>query len=133
MGACAVEQILILSETADLLAARLDDLNVELLALAKEGLEVTASSELKTNIDETKEALHKAQNNVARKVAALQAMDATSFTSLEEMRQSPWINAKLNLRVLRTQLVAKLRTRKFELSSLDRAHANRKLGIYSLS
>ncbi|KAF9503608.1 hypothetical protein BS47DRAFT_1369416, partial [Hydnum rufescens UP504] len=65
MGARAVEQILILSETADLLAARLDDLNVKLLALAKEGLEVTASSELKTNIDETKEALHKARNNVA--------------------------------------------------------------------
>ncbi|KAF9504686.1 hypothetical protein BS47DRAFT_1257900, partial [Hydnum rufescens UP504] len=34
---------------------------------------------------------------------------------------------QLNLRVLRTQLVAKLRARKFELSSLDRAHANRKL------
>ncbi|KAF9517157.1 hypothetical protein BS47DRAFT_1389966 [Hydnum rufescens UP504] len=110
MGAHAVEQILILSETADLLAARLDNLNVELLALAKEGLEVTASSELKTNIDETKEALHKARNNVAQKVAALHAMDATSFTSLEEMRQSPWINVQLNLHVLRTQLVAKLCT-----------------------
>lgn len=115
------------------MAARLEDLNVELLALAKEGLEVTASSELKINIDETREALHKARSNVTRKVAALKAVDATSSTSLEDMRRSPWINAQLNLRVLRTQLVAKLRARKFELSSLDRAHANRKLGIYSCS
>ncbi|KAF9510920.1 hypothetical protein BS47DRAFT_1364244 [Hydnum rufescens UP504] len=110
-----------------LVASSLDDLNVELLALAKEGLEVTVSSELKTNIDETKEALHKVQNNVAQKVAVLQAMDVTSFTSLEEMRRSPWINAQLNLHVLRTQLVAKLCAQKFELSSLDHAHANRKL------
>ncbi|KAF9510370.1 hypothetical protein BS47DRAFT_1364575 [Hydnum rufescens UP504] len=114
MGACAVKQILILSETADLWAARLEDLDVKLFALEKEGLEVTASSELKTNIDETREALHN-------------AMDATSFTSLEEMRQSPWINAQLNLHVLHTQLVAKLHAQKFELSSLDHAHTNQKL------
>jgi hypothetical protein len=47
------------------LAARLEDLNVKLFALAKEELEVTASSELKINIDETREALHKAWSNVA--------------------------------------------------------------------
>jgi hypothetical protein len=131
MGARAVEQILTLSETADLLAARLEELNVELLAMAKEDLEATEPVVLKMKIDETRESLRKVRSDVARKTDVLRVMDLASFKSLEEMKQSPWINAQLNLRVLRAQLVTKLRARKFELSSLDRAHTNRKLGKYS--
>lgn len=131
MGARAVEKILMLSETADLLAARLEDLNTELLAVVKEDLEPTESAALKMKIDETRESLRKVRSDVARKTDVLRAMDSVSFKSLEEMKHSPWINAQLNLRVLRAQLVTKLRARKFELSSLDRAHTNRKLGKYS--
>ena len=131
MGARAVERIITLSETADLLRSRLEELNAEVLAMAKQDLEVGGSAALKMKIDETKEALRKVESSVAQKEDALRALDVTSFKTLEEMKRSPWVNAQLNLRVLRVQLLTKLHACKFELSSLDRAHTNRKLGVCS--
>jgi hypothetical protein len=132
MGARTIEQILTLSETADLLRTRLEELNKDLLAMAKEDVEATVSAALRMKIDETRESLRKVESNVVRKTDVLRAVDAASFKTLESMKRSPWINAQLNLRVLRAQLVTKLRARKFELGALDRAHTNRKLGVTPL-
>ncbi|KAF9505006.1 hypothetical protein BS47DRAFT_1274785, partial [Hydnum rufescens UP504] len=41
-----------------------------------------------------------------------------------------WINLQLNIRVLRDQLITKLRAHKFELANLECAHASWAMGMY---
>jgi hypothetical protein len=49
-------------------------------------------------------------------------------TNLESLRRNKWLNLQLSLRVLKDQIVSKLRARKFELANLDRAYRSRMLG-----
>lgn len=54
--------------------------------------------------------------------------DRGNKMTLEKLAKDAWLNHQLNLRVLKDQIMAKLRAHKFSISSLDCQARNRSFG-----
>lgn len=81
--------------------------------------------ELKERVADACEGVKKVEATIRKKTAHLRTNDLRSFQFLESLKKNKWINLQLNVRVLCDQLITKLRARKFELASLERAHTSR--------
>ncbi|KAF9518962.1 hypothetical protein BS47DRAFT_1388640 [Hydnum rufescens UP504] len=63
-------------------------------------------------------------------MSALLNLGGTSLQShkeLDHLKTDKWVNLQLNIRIVRDQILIKLRARKFELAGLDRADTGCKL------
>ncbi|KAF9514345.1 hypothetical protein BS47DRAFT_1372347 [Hydnum rufescens UP504] len=65
------------------------------------------------------------EGTIKKKTDELRLSDQTSAAELSWLKRDKWVNVQLNLHVLREQLLRKLRARKFELATLDRANSSR--------
>jgi hypothetical protein len=85
--------------------------------------------EWKERVQVAKDTISRLEENIARKTKALRLQDRMSADRLTSLKKDKWINLQLNIRVLRDQLLAKLRARKFELANLERAYTSRAMGM----
>ncbi|KAF9514716.1 hypothetical protein BS47DRAFT_1392291 [Hydnum rufescens UP504] len=99
-GARAVEQIISLTATLEAQRGNLKDLIAEGNDLVQD--DMTASNEVQAEWQEKVRLLKEAIR----------------------LKKDKWVNIQLNLRALREQLLKKLRARKFELATLDRANSS---------
>ncbi|KAF9518590.1 hypothetical protein BS47DRAFT_1358860 [Hydnum rufescens UP504] len=72
-----------------------------------------------------REAIQHLEGTIKKKTDELWLSDRTSAAELSQLKRDKWVNVQLNLRVLREQLLRKLRARKFELATLDHANSSR--------
>jgi hypothetical protein len=75
--------------------------------------------------EELKVAIQRLESTIKKKTEELRLSDRASAAKLKNLKKDKWVNIQLNLRVLREQLLRKLRARKFELATLDRANSSR--------
>ncbi|KAF9503191.1 hypothetical protein BS47DRAFT_1402644, partial [Hydnum rufescens UP504] len=71
-----------------------------------------------------REAIQRLEGTINKKTDELRLSDWTSAAELSRLKRDKWVNVQLNLRVLREQLLRKLRARKFELATLDRENSS---------
>jgi predicted HNH restriction endonuclease len=126
-GTRAIEQILALTATLDTQKANLNDLVAEGndLALDNSSASALVQTEWQEKIKSLKVAIKNLQVSIKKKTDELRLSDRASAAELRKLKSDKWVNTQLNLRVLREQLLKKLRARKFELASLDRANSSR--------
>jgi Kyakuja-Dileera-Zisupton transposase/CxC1 like cysteine cluster associated with KDZ transposases len=125
-GARAIERILSLQSTLDTQRENYQE-------LVKEGNDMVAEDsaseavleEWRGNVNSTKAAIAKLEKDIKTKTNELKLGDRVAAQKLSKLKRDKWIALQLNLRVLREQLVRKLRARKFELATLDRTHSTR--------
>jgi hypothetical protein len=125
-GAHAIERILSLQSTLEAQQENLQE-------LIKEGNDVVAEDsageailvEWQEKVQSTKVAIGRLQTNIKKRTDELKLGDRVAAQKLSHLKKDKWISMQLNLRILREQLVRKLRARKFELAVLDRAHSTR--------
>jgi hypothetical protein len=126
-GAHAVERIISLSATLEAQRGNLKDLITEGDGVA--GDESSASNlvqaEWQERVQHVKEAIRRLESTIKKKTEELRLSDRTSAAELSRLKKDKWVNVQLNIRVLREQLLRKLRARKFELATLDRANSSR--------
>lgn len=126
-GARAVERIISLSATLEAQKGNLKDLIAEGNDLV--GDESSASNlvlvEWQEKVRILKEAIRRLESTVKKKTDELRLSHRASAAELSKLKKDKWVNIQLNLRVLREQLLRKLRARKFELATLDRANSTR--------
>jgi hypothetical protein len=87
------------------------------------------NEEWKERVKMAQDTILRLEDRIARKIKALRLEDRASADKLVNLKKDKWINLQLNIRVLRDQLITKLRARKFELANLERAHASRAMGM----
>ncbi|KAF9518795.1 hypothetical protein BS47DRAFT_1388717 [Hydnum rufescens UP504] len=90
--------------------------------------DMTASNEVQVEWQEKvrllKEAIWRLETTINKKTDELQLTDHASASELNRLKKDKWVNIQLNLCALREQLLKKLRARKFELATLDRANSS---------
>ncbi|KAF8342110.1 uncharacterized protein EI90DRAFT_3115984 [Cantharellus anzutake] len=77
--------------------------------------------------DQSEQKLVQLERQIADQTVALESTRPVDFSELQKLKNDKWTNELLNLRVIKDQLLHKLRARKAELSVLDRSHAVRAL------
>ncbi|KAF9510272.1 hypothetical protein BS47DRAFT_1300358, partial [Hydnum rufescens UP504] len=126
-GARAVERIISLMATLEAQRGNLKDLIAEGNDLVQD--DMTASNEVQAEWQEKvrllKEAIWRLETTINKKTDELRLTDRASASELNRLKKDKWVNIQLNLRALREQLLKKLRARKFELATLDRANLSR--------
>jgi hypothetical protein len=134
-GTRAIEQILSLEGTLQSQREILVELSKELGGLVTDESIGGQSlhEEWKERVKMAQDTISRLEDNIARKTKALRLEDRTSADKLANLKKDKWINLQLNMRVLRDQLITKLRARKFELSHLERAHTSRAMGMLMIS
>ncbi|KAF9506841.1 hypothetical protein BS47DRAFT_1280706, partial [Hydnum rufescens UP504] len=125
-GARAIEHILSLQST---LEAQQENLR-ELISEGNDVIPEDSAGEAvlvewQERVHSTKLAISRLQSNIKKRTEGLKLGDRVAARKLEQLKKDRWITMQLNLRILREQLVRKLRARKFELATLDRAHSTR--------
>lgn len=123
-GARAIEHIISMENSVESLKTLVQELVAECGDAAENH---AVHMEVQDQLAETRLSIKKLETNIKRKTAELQLQDRKSYRDLSKLKKDKWINLQLNLRVLRDQILVKLRQRKFELSSLERAHVSRSL------
>jgi hypothetical protein len=111
----------------------LDAQRENLQELVKEGNDMVADdsaseavlADWQERVELTKVAMARLENNIKKKTEELKLGDHVSAKKLSKLKKDKWITFQLNIRVLREQLLRKLRARKFELATLDRTHSTR--------
>lgn len=126
-GSRAIEHILSMSQSADSLRVHLKELMDELAGLATDNVTIAVEDELRLKITEIRASVQRLESNISRKTQELHLSDQKSHKELERLKTNRWINLQLNIRVVRDQLLMKLRARKFELAGLERADTSRQL------
>jgi len=126
-GARAIERILAQSATLDAQRANLKDLVEEGNDLAQDDspASMLVQMEWQEKIKSLKNAIKCLETSIKKKTDELRLSDRASAVELKKLKSDKWVNTQLNLRVLREQLLKKLRARKFELATLDRANSSR--------
>jgi hypothetical protein len=118
-GSCAIEHILSMSQSTDSLRVHLRELTDELAGLVIDTGVVALEDELWLKITEIQASVWCLENNIAKKTEVLHISDQKSHKELEQLKTNKWINLQLNIRVVRDQLLTKLRAWKFELAGLE--------------
>lgn len=126
-GARAIERILSMSQSADALREHIKELRDELAGLATDDSTIAVEDELRLKIVEIQGSLKRLESNIAKKMEELRLSDLTSHKELEKLKKNKWVNLQLNIRVVRDQILMKLRARKFELAGIERADTSREL------
>ena len=93
--------------------------------VAKDSASEAALAEWQEKVKLSRAAIARLENNIKKKTEDLKLGDRVAAQKLSTLKKDKWITFQLNLRVLREQLVRKLRARKFELATLDRTHSTR--------
>jgi hypothetical protein len=129
-GVRAIEEILSLEETLRSERGILVALSKELAGLVKDDSIGSQSlyREWKEKVEMAQDTISNLEVKIAKKTKALRLEDRASAKKLASLKKDKWINLQLNIRVVRDQLIKKLRARKFELANLERAHASRVMG-----
>jgi hypothetical protein len=81
---------------------------------------VAVQQEMNEDIKFTQQSIRNLERDIDARTNYLRLNDITAYGDLTQLLKNPWITGQLNLRVLMTQLVNKLRDRKFELEVLNR-------------
>lgn len=84
--------------------------------------------EWKEKVKMAQDTISRLEDSITKKTRVLRLEDRMSADKLANLKKDKWINLQLNIRVLRDQLITKLRARKFELANLERAHSSRAMG-----
>ncbi|KAF9507531.1 hypothetical protein BS47DRAFT_1366589 [Hydnum rufescens UP504] len=126
-GLRAIEHILSMSQSADSLRVHLRELTDELAGLVTDTGTVALEDELQLKITEIRASVQRLESNIAKKTEELHLSDQKSHKELEQLKTNKWINLQLNIRVVRDQLLMKLRACKFELVGLERADTSHQL------
>ncbi|KAF9502834.1 hypothetical protein BS47DRAFT_1403052 [Hydnum rufescens UP504] len=123
-SAQAVERIISLTATLEAQQGNLKDLIAEGNDLVQD--DTTASNEVQAEWQEKvrllKEAIRRLETTINKKTDELRLTDHASASELNRLKKDKWVNIQLNLHALCEQLLKKLRARKFELATLDRAN-----------
>ena len=129
-GARAIERILSLEGTLQSQREILVALSKELGGLAADNSVggLSLHEEWKERVKMAQDTISRLEGNIAKQTRALRLEDRVSAAQLANLKKDKWINLQLNIRILRDQLITKLRARKFELSNLERAHSSRAMG-----
>ena len=85
--------------------------------------------EWEEKVEIARDTISRLEAKIAKKTKALRLEDHASAKQLADLKKNKWINLQLNLRVVRDQLIKKLRARKFELANLEHAHTSRAMGM----
>ncbi|KAF9505135.1 hypothetical protein BS47DRAFT_1400699 [Hydnum rufescens UP504] len=120
-GLHAIEHILSMSQSVDSLRVHLRELTDELAGLVTDTRMVALEDELQLKITEIRASVWCLESNIAKKTEVLHLSDQKSHKELEWLKTNKWINLQLNIRVVRDQLLMKLRACKFELAGLEHA------------
>ncbi|KAF9507223.1 hypothetical protein BS47DRAFT_1304319 [Hydnum rufescens UP504] len=99
----------------------------ELAGLATDNVTIAVEDELQLKITEIRASVQRLESNISRKTQELHLSDQKSHKELERLKTNKWINLQLNVRVVRDQLLMKLRACKFELAGLEHADTSRQL------
>jgi hypothetical protein len=125
-GTRAIERILSLQSTLDTQRENFQDLvNEGNGMVADDSASEAVLEEWREKVKSTKAAIAKLEKDIKMKTKELKLGDRVAAQKLSKLKKDKWITLQLNLRVLREQLVRKLRARKFELATLDRTHSTR--------
>jgi hypothetical protein len=125
-GARAIERILSLQSTLDTQRENLQEMIAEGNDMvARDSASEAVLSEWQEKVKLTKAAIFRLENTIKKKTGELKLGDRVAAERLGRLKRDKWITLQLNLRVLREQLLGKLRARKFELATLDRTHSTR--------
>ncbi|KAF9505366.1 hypothetical protein BS47DRAFT_1400446 [Hydnum rufescens UP504] len=116
-----------MSQSADSLRVHLRELTDELAGLVTDTGTVALEDELQLKITEIRASVQHLESNIAKKTEELHLSDQKSHKELEWLKTNKWINLQLNIRVVRDQLLMKLRACKFELVGLEHADTSRQL------
>jgi hypothetical protein len=127
MGARAIERILSMSQSAEVLREHVKELRNELANFATDGSTIAVEDELRLKIVEIQGSVKRLESNIAKKTEELRLSDLTLHKELESLKKNKWVNLQLNIRVVRDQILMKLRARKFELAGLERVDTSREL------
>ncbi|KAF9508425.1 hypothetical protein BS47DRAFT_1373667 [Hydnum rufescens UP504] len=118
-GARAIEHILSMTQTAQSLRIHLKETVDELGELATDSSTVVVEDELRAKIEAMRSSIKHIESNIKKKTEELHLSDRMSHKELDHLKTDKWVNLQLNIRIVRDQILIKLRARKFELVGLD--------------
>jgi hypothetical protein len=133
-GQRAIEQIVASKASVDALKKQLIDQYKQLKEYVKDTSDasnVAVQQEMNEDIKFTQQSIRDLERDIEARTNDLRLNDITVYGDLTQLLKNPWITGQLNLRVLMTQLVNKLRDRKFELEALNRMSGP--VGMFSLA
>ncbi|KAF9511311.1 hypothetical protein BS47DRAFT_1395220 [Hydnum rufescens UP504] len=105
----------------------LKELTDELESLVIDTGIVALEDELQLKITEIRASVQHLESNIAKKTEELHLSDQNSHKELEQLNTNKWINLQLNIRVVRDQILMKLRACKFEHVGLECADTSHQL------
>ena len=120
---------LIESEATEMsLTSALGSLWTELVDAVQDGQSSGAVAAVQSKIDDTSTALERIRKTCAQMKRELSLHGDGAIAKYNQIRKDGFILMRMNLKVLRDQILTKLRARRFELASIDRAYRSRALG-----
>ena len=103
---------------------------MELADAVQDGQSSDAVATIESKLDNVNMALERIRKTCTQMKRELSICRDGAIAKYNQIRKDDFILLHMNLRVLRDQILTKLRARRFELASIDRAYRSRALGTY---